>query len=183
MKTKLLKLSFFTVMLIIFLGCCEECEKDKNDHLIKLETCHEELQSLKSHLDAAFVFAQNIPAMFDFCNTTQSIIPNNDFNTETGIANFSIPIPKGSNIKFIKKDNDTLFYECNGHGKINYSDHDLINENKTVSGLPRKEGHRIWVLVKFKNFKENTCSELKIYQEKKKSSEVQGHPLTLEPIN
>ncbi|WP_299124066.1 hypothetical protein [uncultured Winogradskyella sp.] len=177
MKAKFFRLGLLTLMLVAFYGCCEKCEKDKKDYEIKIENCEEKLEAIEGYLDLPFGFAQYIPNSFDFCNTEESITPKNDYNTVTGIANFSIPIPKGSNLKFIKKDNDTLYYECNGHGKIEYNDKDLIIENKTVANLAREEKYRIWIEVTFKNFKEDTCNELIIFQEKKKKSEVQGLPL------
>ncbi|APY09147.1 hypothetical protein BWZ20_12910 [Winogradskyella sp. J14-2] len=175
MNIKFIKFSLVAFLLILQFNCDELTSKSNNQDQNK-ESCEAELQEIEGHLDTPFSFNERIPPMFEFCKDSAAITSKNKYNTITGIAHFSVPIPKGSNLNFIKKDVDTLKYVCNGHGKIVYGENDLILEHKTVANLPRKEGQDIYVSVNFKNFKENGCDNIDILQEKKKKSKVEGEP-------
>lgn len=175
MKTSILNLSTIFLFAILVSGCNTS---KKEDSSAATDTCETELEELRKSLDKSFNFSNEIPEKFDFCKTEEAVLPNYFYTTITGIAWFSVPIPKGSNLKFIKKKNDTLFYECDGHQNVKYNDQDLIIENETVSRLPRKTGKELWVSVKFKNFTDYACDETnELLTEKVKTSEIQGDPI------
>jgi len=183
MKTRLFK---FLILSILFStsGCKKSNDTSKSEISKAIETTttqqtdpREELRILRNHLDTPFRFQNSIPTKFDFCNTKEAILPKAVYNRVTGIANFSIPMPKGFNLSFIKKENDTLYFEINGHGRVDYSGKDLMIHNKTITGLPRGDfNKKLWVTVTFKNYKLDSCSETRILGEKKKTSEVTGSP-------
>lgn len=174
MKTRLVKLSGVLFLYMVTLACgngnSPKNVENNND-------CKNELKELYSYLDTPFNYDESVPETFDFCGTKEALLTQREYNTITGIAEFSIPIPKGSNLKFLKKEDDTLYYDCDFHDTASYGDQDLIIENKTFINLPRVEGKDIWVAVRFHNFKDNTCKNIDILGEKKKLSQVEGHPL------
>ncbi len=129
MKSSFYNLKAIVLISIVLLNCDNSSKEDKT---ITNETCEAELKELKQHLNSPFTFSQGIPEKFEFCNTNEAVLPKSDYNTITGIAKFSIPIPKGSNIKLMEKKKDTLFYECYGHDIVPYNDQDLIIENIVV---------------------------------------------------
>ncbi|WP_179345636.1 hypothetical protein [Winogradskyella ursingii] len=173
MKTKLLQISAVLIFLLLQNGCGDS---EKTNAKESDPSCEQQLEELTSFLDEPFNFEERMPSKFNFCETTEAVLPETDYNTKTGIAQFSIPIPKGSNLSFLEQKGDTLYYNCNGYGKVKYGSDNLFQDNKIALNLPRKTGHIIWVSVVYKNFDGSTCNNNLMFQEKKKKSEVQGQP-------
>ena len=136
-----MKIKFIALGLILFtvFGCCEDCKK--------------ELEIIKEDLKEPFRFS-NESLSFDFCNTTEAITAKNRHNTRTGIAKFTVPIPRGSHLKLIKKDPKRLEYNC--IGKVYKGD--VFFKNVTVTGMSFDENAQIEVIVNFVGVEQNLCN-------------------------
>lgn len=168
MKTKLIKVCLLTFTLITFFGCCKECESE-------LDEIKKEMTKFKLELDKPFDFSEpSTTNRFDFCGTDEAILNKSYYNTITGVAYFTIPIPRGSDLKFLNKTKTKIEYVC--IGKIYSNDIQYINI--TEPGFSRKEGDSVKVEVTFRGF-ENRCTEgdIEPLQEKKKGSVIHGHPI------
>lgn len=167
MKTKLIKVCLLTFTLITFFGCCKECESE-------LDEIKKEMNSFKNELDRPFEFSEPSPTnRFDFCGTDEAITGRNKHNTITGVAYFTIPIPRGSDLKLLNKTKNKIEYICTG--RIYSNDVQFIN--RIEPGLSRKESDTISIEVTFRGF-ENRCVEgdIQPLQEKKKGSVIIGDP-------
>ena len=182
MKTRLFQF-FILSILFIATGCKESDTSDadkvtsnKEQTNTELQNIKKELRDLKENLDKPTEFQERIPKSFDFCDTIP-VLQKNGYNRITGRAYFTIPIPKGSNLSYVKMENDTLYYVCDGHGNVKYSPKTLFKYNRTVTGLTRGDfNKRLWVTVSFENFNGSDCTNKDMMLEKKKTSEIEGEP-------
>ncbi|MGF1556709.1 hypothetical protein [Paucihalobacter sp.] len=175
MTTKNLISVLILVTLILFLGCsdCTTCEEKNKSLEQELKTTQEELSTIKANLSKEFQFYTKISEDYDFCADNEAVLSRyNNHNTLTGIANFSIVVPKGSELKLIKKNKNLLVYECNGTVK----DEELWILPQTVGNLTQIKGDSLTIEVIFKNFYQRCKNEPTPIQEKKKTSVINGEP-------
>lgn len=174
MTTKNLISVLTLVTLILFLGCsdCTTCEEKNKSLEQELKTTQEELSAIKADLSKEFQLNTKISEDYDFCTDNEAALPGREHNTRTGTANFSIVVPKCSNLKLIKKNKNLLVYECNGL----VTGDELWILPQTVRNLTQKESDSITVEVIFKNFYQRCEKEPTPIQEKKKTSVIVGEP-------